>query len=154
MAKEERSLPMANTISGISRTVKLMAMECFKILTEESMKASGRKTNSMESAKKSGTMDKRPMKVSFQMVKRMEKESSCGKTVPTMKVTLLMDFLRAMALTISKSLIRHILAYLTKVALKDKESFNGLMVVLIGGISEMEKKMVKALSDMQTATYT
>lgn len=56
---------MANTMLEISRMGKLMAMVYFKISMAESMKENGRKTNNMESAKKSGIMVKRRTKESF-----------------------------------------------------------------------------------------
>ncbi len=52
------------------------------------MKVNGRKTNSMALERKYGTMDRRLMKESLQMAKRMAKGSLNGRIDHTMRVTL------------------------------------------------------------------
>lgn len=63
MEKVEKSMRMENFILENLRMIKLMDLECFKILMEENMKVTGKKTNSMEEERRYGIMDKKNMMV-------------------------------------------------------------------------------------------
>ena len=87
MVEGARYFPMESTILATSPMIKLMAMVYSKISMVASMKETGKMTNNMDLAKKSGTMEQKLTKVSFWTAKRMAKASLCGVMVPTTKET-------------------------------------------------------------------
>lgn len=154
LAMGEKFSQTENTTWVISKTIKLMATECFKTWMVESTKVTGLMISNMGKAKRFGTTALKHTRGSLWTARKMGRESSRGVTVLITMVISLTGFSKESAHTTSKNPRRRSMGNFLMARSTVKAKWTGLMEENTGVSSKMARKKAKVPSSgpMETCT--